>query len=300
MSRVLILAGSVAVPVLLWACAPIASPGQPAVPASGGPSARTGPVTTGHPAMVLDDGSGAELCLGGVMESYPPQCSGPKLVGWDWSDRTGEFEEASGTRWGEFILTGRYDPAAGEFTPTEVASGRGYVWPEPEDDVWTSPCPEPAGGWRVTDTSKVSAGDLDAALSLAAALPDYSTAWMDQSPNPYADKDLKDEEKERRLNDPRYMVINVAVTGDLAAAEAKIREVWSGMLCVSRGGRTEAELLAVQDQLQGTPGLLSSSPDPRTGVVKAYVIHDDGSIQAALDRKFGAGLVLVDSALKPV
>lgn len=298
MSRVLILAGSVAVPVLLWACAPLASPGQPAVPASGGPTARSGPVTTGHPVTVLDNGSGAELCLGPIMESYPPQCSGPKLVGWTWSDRVGPFEEASGTRWGSYILTGTYDPAANEFTPTEVISGQGHVWPDP-DDVWTSPCPEPAGGWRVIDTSKASAGDLDAALSLAASLPGYSTAWVDQSPNPYAGKNLKDEEKERRLNDPRYTVINIAVTGDLAAAEAKIREVWSGMLCVSPGVRTEAELLAVQDQLQGVTGLLSSFPDPRTGVVKAQVIYDDGSLQAALDRRLGEGLVEVESALKP-
>ena len=105
---------------------------------------------------------------------------------------------------------------------------------------------------------------------------------------------------ERRLNDPLYTVINIAVTGDIATAEAKIREVWSGMLCVSRGGRTEAELLEIQARLAEVRGLLSSYPDARAGVVRADVIFDDGSLQAALDKKFGRNLVVLNSALKPI
>ncbi|QTV79535.1 hypothetical protein [Microbacterium sp. NIBRBAC000506063] len=57
-------------------------------------------VSTAYHATVLDDGSGPELCLGGVMESHPPQCGGPALTGWDWSDWEGHYEEASGVRWG--------------------------------------------------------------------------------------------------------------------------------------------------------------------------------------------------------
>lgn len=300
MSRVLSMAGSVAGLVLLCAaCTSPLNPGRPAVPAPARPSEPSGLFTTEHPVTVLDNGSGAELCLGGVAESYPPQCSGPKLAGWDWSDVTGQYEEASGTRWGSFILTGTYDPAAEVFTPTHVRSGEGYVWPSSDHD-WSSACPEPAGGWRVTDPSKVSSRDLDAAMSLAASLPDYSTAWVDQSPNPAVGQKLPPEEVERRMNDPLYTVINIAVTGDVAAAEAKIREVWSGMLCVSRGGRTEAELLEIQTQLAEVRGLLSSYPDARAGVVRADVIFDDGSLQATLDKKFGEGLVVVHSSLKPI
>lgn len=294
------MAGGVAGLLLLCAaCGSPADPGQPAVPAPGHPTEPSGPVDTKHPVTVIDDGSGAELCLGGVAESYPPQCSGPKLAGWDWSEWTGKFEEASGTRWGEFIVTGSYDPASDVFTPTDVRSGEGYVWPNRDEDGWSSACPEPAGGWRVTDSSKVSAQDMEAALSLAASFADYSTAWVDQSPNPAAGKDLSAEEVERRMNDPLYTVINIAVTGDVAAAEAKIREVWSGMLCVSRGERTEAELLAIQDQLSEVPGHLSSYSDARAGVVLVDVIYDDGSIQEALDKKYGEGLIVVQSALKP-
>ncbi|WP_152363617.1 hypothetical protein [Microlunatus speluncae] len=256
-------------------------------------------VTTRHPVTVLDSGSGAELCLGAVAASYPPQCGGPKLAGWDWSDWKGKFEQASGTRWGEFIVTGRYDPTSEVFTPTDVRSGDGYVWPDSDDHTWTSACPEPAGGWRVSDTSKVSAEDLDAAATLAASFDDYSTAWVDQSPNPAAREKLPPEEVERRMNDPLYTVLNVAVTGDVAAAEAKLRAVWSGMLCVSRAERTEAELQAVQEQLGQVKGFLSSSADARAGVVRADVVWDDGSIQSALNQKFGDGVVVVQSALQP-
>ena len=78
--------------------------------------AATGQVTTGYPVTVLDDGDGAELCLGGVMDSFPPQCGGPGLVGWDWSEHDGDFEEGSGVRWGDFVVTGSFDGET--FTPS--------------------------------------------------------------------------------------------------------------------------------------------------------------------------------------
>jgi hypothetical protein len=38
-------------------------------------------------ATVLQEGDGPpELCLGGVAESFPPQCGGPEIAGWDWED----------------------------------------------------------------------------------------------------------------------------------------------------------------------------------------------------------------------
>ncbi|MFS0867535.1 hypothetical protein AB3M83_09435 [Microbacterium sp. 179-B 1A2 NHS] len=57
---------------------------------------------------VLDDGSGPELCLGGVMESYPPQCGGIPLEGWDWDGVDGA-EEAPGVTWGAYAVQGTYD-----------------------------------------------------------------------------------------------------------------------------------------------------------------------------------------------
>lgn len=57
---------------------------------------------------VLDDGSGAKLCLGPIMESYPPQCHGITLAGWDWGAVSG-FETAGDVRWGQYAVIGSYD-----------------------------------------------------------------------------------------------------------------------------------------------------------------------------------------------
>jgi hypothetical protein len=49
-----------------------------------------------------------ELCEGAIAESYPPQCSGKPIVGWDWDDVDGE-ESASGTTWGVYRVVGTWD-----------------------------------------------------------------------------------------------------------------------------------------------------------------------------------------------
>jgi hypothetical protein len=63
---------------------------------------------TGHP----------ELCLGPVAESYPPQCGGPRIDGWDWADRHGVFEHQGTVRWGSFAVSGTWDGTT--FTVTGV------------------------------------------------------------------------------------------------------------------------------------------------------------------------------------
>ena len=45
-----------------------------------------GEVRTSGLVTVLDAGTGPELCLGAVAESYPPQCGGPALEDFDWGD----------------------------------------------------------------------------------------------------------------------------------------------------------------------------------------------------------------------
>jgi hypothetical protein len=57
-----------------------------------------------------------ELCVI-VMDSYPPQCEGLPVTGWDWG--AVEHEEASGVRWGTYVVTGTFDGKA--FTVTEDA-----------------------------------------------------------------------------------------------------------------------------------------------------------------------------------
>jgi hypothetical protein len=106
--------------LLLTACA------TPAEPGDGGdvvPSGPGGPVTVAAPGEVVGqgtvlqkDGEDAVFCLGGVMESYPPQCAGPVIVGWEWPD-DGMHESASGVTWGAYAVVGTWDGVA--FTPTQ-------------------------------------------------------------------------------------------------------------------------------------------------------------------------------------
>jgi hypothetical protein len=51
-----------------------------------------------------------EFCLGPVAESYPPQCGGPELVGWDW-DAVQGHETASDVTWGTYAVWGDWDGA---------------------------------------------------------------------------------------------------------------------------------------------------------------------------------------------
>jgi hypothetical protein len=120
--------------VLVVAIASVAVVAACTMPPAAGPSVVpvmpiAVPLTTQHPVTVLDDGDGAELCLGVVLTSLPPQCGGLKLLGWDWQQHDGEYTEQSGVRWGEFIVSGGYDAEADAFTPTHVVSGEGYEWP---------------------------------------------------------------------------------------------------------------------------------------------------------------------------
>ncbi|MDJ0335421.1 hypothetical protein QMG83_09320 [Salinibacterium sp. G-O1] len=77
-------------------------------PADGGPS-PAGPIDVVGQGTVIQVGDAApEFCLGGVAESYPPQCSGPELSGWDWAAYEGS-ETASNVTWGTYAVFGNWD-----------------------------------------------------------------------------------------------------------------------------------------------------------------------------------------------
>lgn len=266
------------------------------------PQPGDGELTTAALAMVLDPGSGPELCLGAIAESYPPQCSGPAIIGWTWPDDDDAFDEASGVQWGTFRVTGTYDAEAAEFTLTEAVPSDGSDGPPPTDDNRLSTlCPEPDGGWQVEDTSLVSERDMQSAFDVASELDGYAAAWVDQSPNPAGTPDVEgSEEDEARWNDPLFTIVNVRVTHDADAAEAALREVWSGMLCVSEATYTEAELEAILDDIGARGDLLSAGVDGITGTVQLSVVFDDGQLQATANERYGDGVVVVNSALVPV
>jgi hypothetical protein len=81
-------------------------------------------------ATVLQEGDGPpELCLGAIAESYPPQCGGPAITGWDWD--AVEAESAHGTTWGMYEVKGSWDGET--FALTEAAAVPAERPAPPED-----------------------------------------------------------------------------------------------------------------------------------------------------------------------
>lgn len=255
---------------------PAASGDEPSAATTGAASGEApspvpeGEVRTGDLVTVIDTGDGPQMCLGAVAESYPPQCGGPAVENFDWG-QTG-FEEAAGVRWGSYALTGTFDGST--FSVTDAIPAALYdTVAEPQDDAPLPACE----GASTTDTKKATPEDLDATLTAASALPGYATSWMTGN------------------------TINVAVTEDAEGAEATLRETWGGMLCVTTVERTDADLNAVNQELQAALGdrlLTSGSFAPDS--LEATVVFDDGSIQDWADATYGEGLVRVGSALLPV
>jgi hypothetical protein len=248
-------------------------------------------------ATVLDDGNGPVLCAGGVMESYPPQCSGPALAGLDWAD-VPWADSASGVTWADIYL----EVSLGE-------DGTLTLWGEPsrpgdlapdEDVDFTPPCPAPAGGWVWTDGPKTSQADFDGAMQYAQSQPDLSATWV---------FNLIDDPYEADQSG-RFEVVLVALfTGNVAEHQAAIEELWGGPLCVAEGVSNSADLLALQDELTDRaangeiPGLIGfgySYPDEMTGtVVLGTLIATDEAYQW-LEANYPEAPVRLDSQLQPV
>ncbi len=227
-----------------------------------------GSVTTNGLVTVLDPGTGPELCLGAIAESYPPQCSGLPLEGFDFGDVGAE--RASGVTWGSYALIGTFDGTT--FTATDSTPAALY-------DPMAMPTQEPPGpaceSPATTDPALATPEAMDATFAAASALPGYATTWL-------SDK-----------------TINVAVTEDAAGAEATLRETWGGPLCVTTAEHTDAELNAISQELQGALPTLLTSGSMAADSIEAQVVFDDGSIQAWADETYGEGLVTVTSALVP-
>ena len=100
---------------------------------------------------------------------------------------------------------------------------------------------------------------MDATLAAASALPTYASAWLTGD------------------------TINVAVTEDPEGAEAELRRTWGGMLCVTTVERTDADLNAVNQELQAALGeqLLTS------GSTVARLARRPGRLRRRLDPGVG-------------
>jgi len=115
--RILVVALAAASVLLVSGCATAnnTSPGAPAPLGSVWPAPPAGDVIA--QGTVMDVGGDVDLCLGAIMESYPPQCSGVPITNWTWDGVDGS-ESSGEVTWGTYAVQGTYDGEA--FTVTEA------------------------------------------------------------------------------------------------------------------------------------------------------------------------------------
>lgn len=215
--------------------APGTSTSTPSAPSTGAP-ADAAPTSVGPgqryvaQAMVLQKSADdpPELCLGGVMESYPPQCGGPEVVGLHWQEVPGR-ESASGVTWAQAWFVGTYDGTVFRLTqqPSQDPP-RGFTAPTPDaSNAFPPLCDDPFRGGDPGFDAAAQAGmsAQETLATAAAALDGYVTSYVSDGADDY----------------------NVIVTGDAEAAHATLRKVWPGWLCVvQRDLPTAADLDAAQ------------------------------------------------------
>lgn len=209
-----------------------------------------------------------EICIGGVLTSYPPQCGGPTIAGafsWD----TLKPERSQGITWTNDSVwaVGGFDPKVGPtgtFTltrPITTTAPAGMPQPSPAERDFPQLCKDPyAGGGSKSDGGPEA--DTNPLTALLPTLDGYAASWVSDGSS----------------------MFNVLVTGDAAAAHREIRKVWKGGLCVEqRDVPTEAEINAAQEALgkQGKDlGLLSSGGSVGSLEVEATVV--DAAIRARI------------------
>jgi hypothetical protein len=236
---------------------------------------------------VLEDRThGPMLCLSGILESLPPQCGSAPIANWDWQAVSGE-ERLSGTIWGNYHVVGSYEGKT--FTLTDVgpfkegASG-------PTDSDFSSPCPEPSGGWGGLD--QATQEDARPAAAYARSQPDYVTSWVTHLEPAQAEFGP--------------VIVNAVFTGDRERHEVEMRKVWAGPLCViERDVPTEDDLARIRKEAEaslddlGLSMLWSAGPGVEPIIEIGVVVDAGGKGQAALDARYGAGVVRLIPALKP-
>lgn len=221
---------------------------------------------------------GPQLCLGGVAESYPPQCGGPDVVGWDWAAVDGA-ESAAGTTWGTYRVVGTWD--GDRLTLTEPPGPPDAPVDGPATD-FSPACDDPVA----VDPGAGSFEGFD-----SAAVADLVALWVSDPAGDW---------------DGPFTVSVVVRPGGAPAAEAAVRRVWAGALCVvERDQPTAAELAAVQEEVTGAaPGsplgtVYVSYSDERRGVVVAQVAVADDAARAWAAERWGDRVELV-GLLRPV
>ena len=123
------------------------------------------PPAYAHGMLIQTEASGdVEICVGGVDDSLPPQCSGPVLAGeFAWDDV--ESESASGVRWSVdgVYAVGHFQPGQdqGTFTVTRPVSAdlpEGFNPPSLEEPGYPLLCDDPTADVADVDQSSRTQG----------------------------------------------------------------------------------------------------------------------------------------------
>lgn len=274
---------------------PSVAPLVPAAPAAAMPVAPVRPeVMVSPPQRVQANGllfepagQGPRLCLGGWEDSAPPQCDGLPVVGLDWTKIDGETQ-ASGATWGQFHVVGDFDGKTFTLTqppgpPQPLAAARDMT-----------PCSPPDGRWERPDLKQATLDQVYATHAAARRMPGFAGLWMHNLEPQVGD-----------VQDMKKVVLNVAFTGDAASHTVELRKHWGGALCVVQRTKTARELEQIKGAAYESASALgldcrSSDYDETTGVVRVEVVHADATHQAKLDEQYGAGVVVLESLLRPV
>jgi hypothetical protein len=246
--------------------------------------------------VLQDKRHGPELCLGIVLDSFPPQCRGVPVTNWRW-DRVDGEQAVNGTIWGSYQVVGTYDRTS--FTIVEASAPPPAPPPSPEEQFEAeakTPCREPAGGWEVPDPARRSERYLEPVSKAAHSAPDFAGLWISYL-EPMGGNVAEE---------PGEFVLNVAFTGDLARHQAELRSHWGGRLCVTRHERSMKQLRRIHDEVTGAFGrrlgleVLTSSVGQVENLVDVRVVVIPDEAKAAVERRYGAGVVALTAALTPV
>ena len=234
-------------------------------------------------------GLGPQLCTT-VAEPNPPRCQGIDIAGWDWT--TVEAESFVGTTWGSYVVVGTWAAETSTLTLTEPAvvdDGTAERAPRTEAD-FSTPCPEPAGGWRPVDPARATQWAMDSVTEVAEAQDGFAGVWIGA------------DDRRKGTQDPLKVVVNVATTGDRDAMERSVREVWGGALCVSEAtGASAAELEEIREvAMAQVPDVDSAQFELPEGHLVLWVPVATAQAQRDLDAQFGDGVVRLTSILTPV
>lgn len=287
--RTLRLLAAAGTALVLTACGSVTGPGpgssgdaDGSSPSSAAPDGTgvDGTVTIVDPAaelvatgMVMQRSEDAEpeLCVGGVAESYPPQCGGPVLKGeFNWDDV--EVEKASGVTWTNeaYWAVGHLDRSGegmGTFTlsrPLSADPPEGFTPPTHEDAGFPQLCEDPTADVpEVDQADRTSSGkgmeEEQRLIEVAQGLDGYVTMWLsDGGPT---------------------MNVVLNEQGDLKLARTELRRVFSGPLCLEkRDLPTEQDVQAAQEALSERweeLGLMGSGGGGVSGLLEVQTLVAD-------------------------